>query len=110
MDKYPTMEEMIESCKKKQTENEIIAFALGVGRLIPKLGKRKQMKAAMDWIKQSEGFLGIHPIDVWHNLLIYDTLNNAKGARNILRAYGSDDAVGNIAPILIPKEFVNGGK
>ena len=106
MNEIPTMEEMVEACKKKQQEGEIIAYAFGVGRLIPKFGKRRKMKAAWEWIKESQGFLGVHPFDLYHNMLIYDTLNNAKGARNILKAEGN--SLGNIVPILIPEEFANG--
>lgn len=105
--KYPSIEEMIEDCKKKQSDNEEIVFALGVGRMIPMLGKKKQMEKAFECIKNQEGFIGIHPIDLWKNLLIYRTLNDAKRAKNELRSKGCQ--IGNVAPILVSKEFIKGG-
>ena len=101
MKKIPDMEEMIESCRKKQRPDEVIVFAIGAGRVIPMPGKRKGMKAALELIKSMPGFIGIHPVDLWHNLLIFDTLNNAKGARNILLSKGA--TLGHIVPVLVPK-------
>lgn len=101
--KYPNMDEMIEACRKKQRDDEIIVFALGTGRMIPMLGKMKAMKKAIEFIKAQDGFIGVHPIDLWHTLIIFDTLNNAKGARNNMKAKGIP--VGQVAPILIPKNF-----
>lgn len=101
MEKIPDMEEMIESCRKKQRPDEVIVFAIGAGRIIPMFGKRKNMKAALDLIKSMQGFIGIHPVDLCHSLLIFDSLNNAKGARNILLSKGV--TIGQIAPVLVPK-------
>lgn len=105
MRKIPSMDEMIAGVKRKQKDNEIIVFAFGVGRLIPMKLMRKATKAAMEeaieFIKAQEGFVGVHPIDLWHNLLIFETLNNAKGARNSLKFKGV--SVGEIVPVLIPK-------
>ena len=100
MDKYPDMDEMIDKCRQIQRPDEQIVFAFGVGRIVPMIGKKKTMKEAMEFIKQMQGFVGIHPVDLWHNLLVYDSLNNAKGAKNEIRSQGCQ--VGNIAPILIP--------
>ena len=103
MRKYPDMDEMIRQCEEKKTEDEVIVFALGAGRTLPVLGKTKAMIQAIDIIKKTEGFLGINSIDLWHTLLLYDTLNNAKGARNDLEAKGVQ-ALGQIVPVLIPKQ------
>lgn len=99
----PTMEEMIEACEKKKTDDEIIAFGLGAGRIVPVMGKSKIMKKTFKYIKEMDGFIGVHPIDIWHTLLVFDTLNHAKGARNDLKGKGVP--VGQVVPILIPKEF-----
>ena len=105
MKKIPNMEEMIAAVKKKQKDDEVIVFAFGVGRLIPmklmKKATKKSIETAIEFIKAQEGFVGVHPIDLWHNLLIFDTLNNAKGARNSLKFKGI--SVGEIIPVLIPK-------
>lgn len=104
----PSMEEMIEDCRKKQTPDEAIVFAFGVGRVVPlptdNRATRKGIKAAMKYIKELDGFKGIHPIELDKNLLIFDTLNNAKGGRNLLKT--KDVYVGEIVPILVQKIFL----
>lgn len=104
---YPDMEQMIEECRKKQKPEEEIVFAFGVGRIVPVLGKRKAMKQGMDFIKRQEGFKGVYPVDLWHTLLIFDTLNNAKGARNNLKAKGI--SVGNVVPVLVDEKYLKEG-
>lgn len=105
---YRDMDEMIRECKEKKKDNETICFAFGVGRVIPKLGMMKQMKAALEFIKTLEGFCGMHPIDLWHTLLIFDTLNNAKGGRNMVKSKGIQ--VGDfIAPILVETKYLKEG-
>ena len=84
MKEYPSMEEMIAECEKKRRDDEVIVFAFGVGRMMPMIGHTKSIKRGLDLIKKQKGFIGVHPIDLWHNLLVFDTLNNAKGARNTL--------------------------
>ena len=108
MKKYPSMDEMIASCEEKKTENETICYALGSGRIIPKLGMKKYQKEAIDYIKTLDGFIGVHIVDIWHTLLIFDTLNNAKAAKNTLKA--KNCPVGNVVPILVPNEYAKGGK
>ena len=98
------MEEMIEACKERQRSDEDIVFAFGVGRMIPTLFKRKAFKEALDYIKKLDGFKGVYAIDLWHNLLVFDTLNNAKASRNSLRAKDID--VGQIVPILVEKQYL----
>lgn len=99
----PTMEQMIADCKRKQKEDEVICFGLGAGRIAPMIGKRKEQKKAMEIINKQEGFIGVHPVDLWHTLLVYDTPNNALMAKNELKNLGVP--VGNVAPILIPKVY-----
>ncbi len=101
-DKIPDMDEMIKACEAKKTDDEIIAFALGGGRILPLPFRKKGFKKALEIIKKQQGFLGIHPVDLWHTLLIFDTLNNAKMARNVFK---SQFPVGQVVPILIPKNF-----
>lgn len=100
-----TMEDLIKACEEKRQPNEIIVYAIGAGRIIPKLGYRKIMKQTIDYIKSLDGFIGIHPIDIWHTLLIFDTLNNAKAAHNLLKF--KKVPIGQIAPILIPDNNIN---
>ena len=105
MNNYPDMDEMIEECKKKQKPSEEIVFAVGAGRIAPKIGKKKAMGEAMNYIKSLDGFIGVYPVDLWHTLLIFDSLNNAKGARNGMKIKGI--GVGNVIPILVEKQYIN---
>lgn len=96
------MEEMIKECMAKKTENEEMVFAIGVGRIIPVIGKKKKMEDTLKYIKKMDGFVGVHPVDLWHNLLIFRTLNDAKRAKNDLSSKGV--SMGQIAPVLVGKE------
>ena len=100
----PSMDEMIEKCEKMRRPDEIIAFAIGAGRAMPFLTdgrkKRRAMKEGIECVKKQAGFMGFHPVDIWPNMLIFDTLNNAKAARNILSDKGM--TLGQIIPILVP--------
>ena len=95
-----TMDEMIKACEAKKTDYEKIGFALGTGRIIPKLGYKKRMKETFDYIKSLDGFYGIYPVDLWHTMLIFDTLNHAKAAKNMLKF--KKVPVGNVIPVLVP--------
>ena len=107
MDKYD-IDELIKKCEAKKTENEVIAFSVGAGRILPIFGKTKQIKQGMDYIQGLKGFLGFGPVDLWHTMVIFDTLNNAKGGKNLMNSKGI--ATGKyIVPILIPKEYEHGG-
>lgn len=104
-EKIPEMDEMIEDCRKKQRPDEEIVFALGVGRMAPlpfdSKETKKGLKAGLDFIKTLDGFMGVTPLDLHRNLLLFDTLNNAKGGRNLLKHEGV--SVGQIVPVLMPK-------
>lgn len=50
--------------------------------------KNKRVKKALEIISKQEGLIGVHPVPPRGNLLLFDTENNAKGARNMLTFYG----------------------
>lgn len=107
MDRIPDIDEMIADCEKSKKENEVIVFAVGTGRIYPKgMGRKmkKAMKEAMEYIISLEGFVGFHPVDLWHTMLLFETLNNAKGARNNLKAKGI--SVGQVVPIVIEEKYL----
>ena len=106
-DKIPDMDEMIKDCKAKQKPDEAICFAVGAGRILPKLGMGKQMEVALEYIKGLEGFCGVHPVDL--TLIIFDSLNNAKGGKNMMQAKGISTGK-YIIPILVQKQFLEGVK
>ena len=80
------MDEMIKACEETRREDETIVFAIGAGRIAPKLGMKKAQLAAMQYINDLEGFIGIHPVSLWRTLLLFDTLNHAKAGLNQMKA------------------------
>lgn len=70
-------------------EVKLWAFAVGnaPGPFAAPSTKRKA-KAALDLIKEQEGFVGIDPQPPHGTMLLFRTENNAKRARNILRVAG----------------------
>ena len=64
----------------------------------------------LNYVKKLDGFLGIHPVPPRGTLLLFQTENDAKRARNLL-AHDLDVQVGtNIMQVFIPKEYAKGGK
>lgn len=64
------------------------AWTVAVGNL-PLLWRfRKAVKKAIKTIEEQEGFIGLHPTYPRGTILLFDSENNAKGARNMLRYYG----------------------
>lgn len=99
------IDKMIAECERIKKDNEVITFGIGVGRMLPKIGMIKKQEKALDYIKSLDGFLGVHPIDLWHNILLFDSLNNAKAAKNLLTSKGI--SVGTyVVPGLILKEYL----
>ena len=102
-------EKELQACKDKQKPNETIVFTFACGRIMPLITDRKKtrkgMEEALEYIKKLEGFIGVQPIDLWHTLLIFDTENNAKRGRNLLRA--KDVQCANcIVPILVKTKYL----
>ena len=99
----------LQACKGKKRENETIVFTVGCGRMFPLITDKKKIRKgieeALDYIKKLEGFVGVHPVDLWHTLLLFDTENNAKRARNLLRE--KDVQCANyIVPILVETKYL----
>lgn len=101
------MDFMIEQCEKKRRKDEVIVFAIGAGRIVPKIGMKKEFEAAFKIIKNLDGFIGVHPVTLWKTLLIFDTLNHAKSGKNLLKLRGIE--IGEIVPLLIPAQDMKGG-
>lgn len=101
----------LEACKKKKRDDETIVFTVGCGRMLPlktdKKDIRKGMEKAIEFIKKQEGFLGVHPVDLWRTLLLFDSVNNAKRCRNLLEAEGVQCA-NYIVPILVETKYIEG--
>lgn len=65
---------------------EVWTVAVGNLPMLPFL--HKGVKQAIKLIKEQEGFIAVHPVYPRGTLLLFDTENNAKGARNVLRFNG----------------------
>lgn len=101
------IEKAIKKCEKNREHDETICFAIGVGRMVPELGNKKEARAckeAIEFIKTLDGFLGVTPLEISKNLLLFDTLNNAKGAKNMMTFKGI--IAGNIIPVLIKTKYL----
>lgn len=69
---------------------KVYVFAIGHGTdpLWNPVKAKKEVEAMAEILKGCEGLMGVHPI--WPNTLAaFDTLNNAKVARNRMEAAGS---------------------
>ena len=99
----------LQACKDKKREDETIVFTVGIGRIIPLPTDRRKLRKAMEesikYIKKLDGFIGVHPVDLWYNLLLFDSENKAKVGRNLLRAQGVQCST-YIFPILVKTKFV----
>ena len=106
------MDEAIADLERTKRPDESICFGFGVGRMMPlpwdKKSVKKGLEEALKYIKKLEGFFAVHPIDIYHNILVFDTLNNAKGGRNLLKS--KDVPCGDIVPILIKTQYLQEGK
>ena len=76
---------MIKIGEKK--EGMVSYWSVAVGNL-PLFFGRKQAKKALEYISQQEGFVGICPCYPRGTLCLFKTLNDAKGARNMMRLKG----------------------
>lgn len=90
----------------KPKENEIEAWTVAVGR-IPLIPWKKGMREAIKLIKEQKGFMAVHPVIGKGTLLLFDSENNAKGARNVLRYHGVQ--CGNeICKVYVDKRYLGG--
>ncbi len=85
--------------------SEVKCWAFGVGNVTMNPLFQKAQKKAFDLIKAQEGFLGVHPMYPHGTLLIFDTENNAKGARNVLRS--KDIKCGGIGEVYVDDRYLN---
>lgn len=95
---------------------EVKAYTVAVPNLagmIPGTLKQKHMKDTkklLRYVKKLDGFIGIHPIPPRGTLLIFDTENNAKRARNLLDNDLKVQTGTNICEIFIPEQYAKGGQ
>lgn len=68
-------------------------YVFGIGGLPDPLLHPIQAKKVSDFLKKLDGLAGLHLADRYHTLLAFETLNQAKIARNKIKAEGNP--VGN---------------
>ena len=89
----------------EKKENEVVAYAFAIGNLSMNPFKQKRQMEVLKYIQSMEGFCGIYPHYPHGTLCIFKTKNDAKGARNLVKAKGCP--VGNnIGEIYIDKQYV----
>lgn len=90
--------------------DERIAYTVAVPNLagtIPGTFKPrmiKDTKKLLNYVKNLDGFLGVHPVPPRGTLLIFDTENDAKRARNLIANDLKVQTGNNICEIFIPKD------
>lgn len=91
-------------------EDEVTCYAFAIPNLpIP---PNRAVKKFLKWVDKLDGFQGLYPAYPDGTLLIFDTENNAKGGRNLVRNYpGRQFPVGdNIGEVFINKKYLRGQK
>lgn len=64
---------------------EIKCYGIGTGCVNPFYKKSRE---AVEYIAVLDGFMGVHTLQDGRNLWIFDTLNHAKAARNLMEREG----------------------
>ena len=64
-------------------------YAFGIGGMPNPILHPRQAKQVSDFLNSLDGMLGIHLVDRYHTLLAFETLNQAKIARNRIKAEGN---------------------
>lgn len=90
----------------EKQENEVECYTVAIPNL--PVFATKKVKDFVKWISELEGFVGLRPEYPRGTLLIFRTENDAKRARNQIKAYpGYKCGVGNnICKVYVPKEYV----
>lgn len=88
--------------------DEVRVWTVAVGNLPTPLTPRRARKdaiRALRFIMGLEGFIGFHPVPPEGTLCLFRTENNAKGARNLMRA--AEIQVGrNIGEVFIERKYL----
>ena len=93
--------------ENERLPNEISVWAVGVGNLpmTPNPFVMKRASKAMKYIKGLKGFLGVSPKPPFGTLCLFKTENDAKGARNMMKAKGIE--VGKeICEVYVDKRYI----
>lgn len=69
----------------------------------------KDSRKLLRYVKELDGFIGVHPVPPKGTLLIFDTENNAKRARNLISNDLKVQCGNNICRIFIPESDIKEG-
>ena len=61
------------------------AYTVAVGNFDP---RKKRSRQAVEFIKTLDGLIGVHPRPPYGTLILFDSENNAKIAKNLIEAKG----------------------
>ena len=86
-------------------ENEVSVWSVAVGNLPLNPFKMRAAEKALLYIRDLEGFIGIHPIPPRGTLCLFRSENEAKGARNLMRAKGIQTG-NNICELYVDKLYI----
>lgn len=92
---------------QRMKEVEVYSVAVGNIPVLPKMLMPKAVKDAIKLISKQEGLIGVTPMFPRGTLLLFDTENHAKGARNELRFNGMKCGK-NICKLHIDEKYFNG--
>lgn len=92
----------------EKKENEFTCYTVAIGNLPMLFHSRRVKKRAMEAVKfisELEGFVGLYPFYPRGTLCIFKTENDAKRARNNMRAKGIETG-SNIGEVFVSKEYI----
>ena len=89
----------------KRKPNEVSAWTVAVGNIPLNPFKMKKAEKALKYIVKLEGFIGFTPCAPYGTLCLFKTENDAKGARNLMRAKGIQTGI-NIGEVYIDKMYL----
>lgn len=85
---------------------EVKAYTVAIGNF--SIPFTRDQKKIIKILMKLDGFYGLHPAYPHGTLLLFDSENNAKRARNELDMYGVQTGR-NICECFIPEEYAKGG-
>ena len=83
---------------------EVKCYGIGTGRVDL---LKKASRDAAKYIKDLDGFIGVHILPDLRNLWIFDTENNAKRAKNLMESKGIKCGKG-IGEIYVDEKYLGG--
>lgn len=92
----------------EKRENEVSVYTVAIGNFKPfAIGKQKRVQEqVIDFLKSLEGFIGVYPYYPKGTLCLFKTENDAKRAKNSIRAKGIQTG-NNIGEVYVDKKYLS---